>query len=353
MRQVDRTAETAPASLTGQNRAGPKELARARQEYNSPTPPASFTFAAYKGDDVRQAMERLFHGKCAYCESRYDITGPVDIEHFRPKGEVEGEPGHLGYWWLAGDWENLLPSCIDCNRRRYQATPTHLVSVSAVLDAALRNGFSPLKTGKEASFPLAPGGVRMMTEPDPADRTARLAAEAALLLDPCSDDPGQHLRHLIDRQSPLGLVYPTGGNDDALPALAFGAAEDALAIERAARAAGLSAKGSVSIQVYGLNRLGLVQERTRLLRRLEVLGELVVKLFGLGAELRDIADAEPQPVTRQRLLNLADRSEAMAHRGLAEIRDAASPQSPFCSLAKAWIADFREELSPTVVVLAP
>lgn len=77
--------------------------------------------------------KNVFNNKCAYCESR--ITGfPGDTEHFRPKGRVrrvdledetseivkvideEGEEiPHPGYFWLAYNWQNLLPSCEFCN----------------------------------------------------------------------------------------------------------------------------------------------------------------------------------------------------------------------------------------------
>lgn len=70
-----------------------------------------------------------FHGKCAYCEtSLYSQYG--DMEHFRPKGKIVDENGetvlvengqgteepHPGYYWLAYDFRNLLPSCIRCNQ---------------------------------------------------------------------------------------------------------------------------------------------------------------------------------------------------------------------------------------------
>ncbi|MBG7614641.1 endonuclease [Brevundimonas sp. BAL450] len=348
MRRVDRTQEAAPASLTGATRIGQKELARAREVFAGAAAPVSFTFRAYKEEDVRHAMERLFHGKCAYCESRYDITGPVDIEHFRPKGAVEGDDAHPGYWWLAGDWENLLPSCLDCNRRRYQASPVLLASVTAVLLTS-RTGFTTaFQTGKHASFPLAPGGARMITEPTGGQRSVATAAERALLLDPCTDEPGDHLRHYINRDTPLGLILPAGGHPDEFAPITFAGAEDALAIELAARTAGLSPRGSVSIQVYGLNRLGLIQERTRLLRRLEVLGELVLKLFEMEADLSDLAVTEGVPARQTRLNRLASQANALAHRALAEIRASAGDEAPFSSLAKAWIADFRRELAPGV-----
>jgi uncharacterized protein (TIGR02646 family) len=47
------------------------------------------------------------HGKCAYCESRTDVTGYLGIEHFAPKSSV-----HID---LAFEWTNLFPACHRCN----------------------------------------------------------------------------------------------------------------------------------------------------------------------------------------------------------------------------------------------
>ena len=86
-------------------------------------------------DDLYKAampfLLKLSHQKCAYCESNITATQPGDVEHYRPKGRIRDALGrivkttrfavgsdHPGYWWLAYCWENLLPSCIDCNRRR-------------------------------------------------------------------------------------------------------------------------------------------------------------------------------------------------------------------------------------------
>jgi hypothetical protein len=82
-------------------------------------------------------LDNVFHGKCAYCEVKI-LRQPGDAEHFRPKGAVKrkdprgkivspsceiADPGgqmleipHPGYFWLAYDWRNLLPSCSDCNK---------------------------------------------------------------------------------------------------------------------------------------------------------------------------------------------------------------------------------------------
>ena len=100
-------------------------------------------------DKLYKAMKELlfkdFNNKCAYCEDKmFSQTG--DVEHFRPKRGVTDEnddpvmwsprskKSHPGYYWLAYHWENLLPSCIKCNR------PTRLTDGTRV--------------GKGTRFPL-------------------------------------------------------------------------------------------------------------------------------------------------------------------------------------------------------
>lgn len=74
---------------------------------------------------IMAALNRLFRGKCAFCESR----GPLHVHLFRPMGNASptmqhsnGEPrsdGHLYYAWLATAWENYFPICDEC--RPYDA----------------------------------------------------------------------------------------------------------------------------------------------------------------------------------------------------------------------------------------
>jgi 5-methylcytosine-specific restriction endonuclease McrA len=69
----------------------------------------------------------LYHGKCVYCESPLRVDGWDQLDHFRPKKAVLGinrkpvEIGklrHPGYYWLAYDWQNLVPSCAICNQQK-------------------------------------------------------------------------------------------------------------------------------------------------------------------------------------------------------------------------------------------
>lgn len=139
---------------------------------------AAYPFSAYRHQTVKQALITLFHGKCAYCESRCLHVYSGDIEHFRPKGEITGAlPGpRPGYYWLAANWDNLLFSCRNCNQKL-----THQLFGVAV----------PKTMGKMNQFPLA--DEMRMARPPLTD--LRPEEEVRLLLDPCTDNPEEHLEY--------------------------------------------------------------------------------------------------------------------------------------------------------------
>ena len=185
-----------------------------------------FEFKAYGHPSLRFALNNIFFFKCAYCESYFGATQPVAIEHYRPKGEVVEEKKKLrGYYWLAATWENLYPSCTDCNSRRTHRFP---------------DGTEVVR-GKGNEFPLTNKKKRAKSP------RAVLAKEGALLLDPSSsvpaDDPIMHLEFLVQDES-VGLVRP-----------ALIAGQE-------------SKKGKTSIWVYALDRPGLIKFRRDLARRL-------------------------------------------------------------------------------------
>lgn len=305
MRRVDRTAIAVPKSLRPGG-AGPEELTAAKAHRNDPDPDKkAFKYKAYKRADVRAALEALFYGKCAYCETSYAASAPVDIEHYRPKGAVAEDDTHGGYWWIAMDWDNLLPSCIDCNRQRGQKL---FVISTSLYDLAVHTKPVSLQSGKKDSFPLAAGGIRGLFE------ETDFAAEQPLLLDPCRDDPKGSLLHSFDPAHPAGLIVPTG--------------------EQAA-----AERGAVSIQIYGLNRLKLVEDRTRLLRRLEFLGDLVIDLAGSIEKLESRAAAQALKGTPAE--GVASRLRLLRDRTLAELKATTADGAPYSSMASAWLERFK------------
>ena len=122
----------------------------------------------------------LFGGKCAYCETLITSNQPGDVEHYRPKGRVVGDDNkpvkalhpvkgaidHPGYFWLAYDWSNLLPSCADCNRRR-----NHGIE-------------EPQAAGKADRFPVKGANVCVPEE---------IGVEEPYLIDPTKIQPSEHL----------------------------------------------------------------------------------------------------------------------------------------------------------------
>ncbi|MGZ2452482.1 hypothetical protein ACVIRO_005299 [Rhizobium ruizarguesonis] len=220
---------------------------------------------------------------------------PVDVEHYRPKGRIAGVANHPGYWWLAMVWDNLLPSCIDCNRRRWQDLPQFPESLAQLLVAPEMQG-GKASLGKQDLFPIA-GAAR-------ATATVPGIDEQPDLINPCVDDPEEHLVFHIDRGDPLGLVLPAFEDD--VP----------------------SRRGLTSIHVYGLNRLGLVQERTRILRKLDFLSRLIDEIGKISEMLLASRD--------QKNKTMGARLDLLLNQILDEIRAMAEPDQPYSSLVKAW-----------------
>src|SRR4051794_24811090 len=104
-----------PALLDRPGSPGAQEIARATDYYDTQPPPTrAFKHAVYKRAAIRNALNAAFAFKCAYCESGYGGTQPVDVEHYRPKGKVVTPTGatiKAAYYWLAATWDNLLPAC--------------------------------------------------------------------------------------------------------------------------------------------------------------------------------------------------------------------------------------------------
>ena len=202
-----------------------------------------------------------FYGKCAYCEAYIPDFQHGDVEHFRPKGGVTDEDDqpifliddlgkpvidengnsvpHPGYYWLAYDWRNLLPSCTVCNQPKK---------------------IGDKKIGKHNRFPVSSAYAKAPNEE---------LNEIPLLIHPASnnpsDDPDKHLT--IDAST--GVM---GHHTD---------------------------RGKMCIQIFGLNlRDQLMKDRQRACREVR---SLLVELINssdpnrrgeLLAELNDIRDGK-------------------------------------------------------------
>ena len=186
--------------------------------------PPSFT--VYKDKDLKEKLKVLFHGKCAYCDSTFLATSNADIEHFRPKkaynkfrDNVDEKLVEPGYYWLASDWNNLLWSCILCNRKNK-------------LDQPNVEGVMPL--GKKNRFPVSKEEKRITSHNQDLKKEKRYL----LIIDPCKDDPMDHFEYPVDDPDDLGIVK----------AKIHGTGKP-------------SKRALASLPIYGLNRVELVTAR--------------------------------------------------------------------------------------------
>lgn len=172
--------------------------------------------SVYGNEEVRRALEALFYGKCAYCESGL-LNAEWDVEHFRPKGRVAERSDHPGYYWLAYEWVNLFPACKFCNQRRRDKPKWGDLTQAGI-------------GGKSDQFPLTDETTRVMSHLE-----GDIANETTLLLNPCIDNPEQCLRFDVK-----GQIY---GVD-------------------------LGERGETTIEVCFLKRLGLKREREKVIQEI-------------------------------------------------------------------------------------
>jgi uncharacterized protein (TIGR02646 family) len=200
----------------------------------------------YRHPEVLEALDQLFHHKCAYCES--PLIQEVDVDHFRPTLRainLKGDVDPIHYYWLAYEWENLYLSCAAC------------------------------VSSKGTRFPVK--GTRAAVGDS-------VSSEEPLLLDPCLDKPASH------------LVY----------------------LEKADLVSS-SERGQVTIEVFSLNRTGLVKQR------LEVLDNLRRRYQDILKKISAHSDANPD-------LNSPEMSELLA--------EFTSPGAPFVGMCQQFLSEW-------------
>lgn len=147
---TDRAGHPAPACLTDE-RSAPGRAALRDLFSLDPERAAqrSFSMGNYvvEGDELLNAAARLFHGKCAFCESR----APLALYRFRPTEEAgpshqvrpnDASRAHLYYAWLANAWENIYPICYDCRPIEQSVFPVLGVRRPLPSDDELEQNFS-------------------------------------------------------------------------------------------------------------------------------------------------------------------------------------------------------------------
>ena len=157
----------APAALDSPEARAAQERARAffeRPAKERAQETFSFDEAPLADPGVRSALWGTCTGKCAYCETPLTEQAML-VDRFRPAQGALALDGSLSpdhYWWLAHAWENLYPSCAEC------------------------------QSFKGARFPVREQRAA------PGTTGYALRSEKPLLLEPRCDDPEQHLVYAED-----------------------------------------------------------------------------------------------------------------------------------------------------------
>lgn len=140
---------------------------------------------------IEDALRGLFDNRCAFCTT--PIGAEFSVHRLRPnQGSISFDGGvdRRSYYWLAYAWENLYPACGECS------------------------------TAQGRQFPV----YNSRAKPGTAGRD--LHTEEPALLDPCHDNPEDHLIYL-----------PTG------------------------QVAGKTPRGEITVDTFALNRPVLIDAR--------------------------------------------------------------------------------------------
>jgi uncharacterized protein (TIGR02646 family) len=134
--------------------------------------------------DVKGLLYAMQGSVCAYCGMEISL----DVDHFRPKGAVDEDQPHGGYWWLAYECSNYLLACTVCNRRKRSRFP--------ILQGATRCTYhtrSAMGTEKRVLLEPSEDPVEEWLKLDQPDVTGRLVPNPNL-----AADDRQRVKFVID-----------------------------------------------------------------------------------------------------------------------------------------------------------
>lgn len=179
MVSIDKTTVSVPAILAV---GGKGQIAtdKFKTDFDNGTDSFRFSSKIYGHKSVKEALKKVQHGKCCFCESKVAHISHGDVEHFRPKGgyniKVKGKLIKPGYYWLAYDFFNLYFSCQICNQ-----------------------------SYKKNLFPIADESVRANSHHDDHN------LEDCLIIDPGREEPSLHL--YFEQEVIMAKVGSTKGKE--------------------------------------------------------------------------------------------------------------------------------------------
>ncbi len=177
----------------------------------------------YKKKDVKQKLSELYNNKCAFCETDPTVSSYWEVEHYRPKGKIDKEPKHKGYYWLAYEWSNLLYACKKCNIKKATKFPITGIRVKKHPEISGKPDFSKFKAN-----------------------SIDLENEKPLILNPEKDDfnPSKHFQ-----------------------------------INKDGEMIGLTEKGVTTIEICDLNRFDLCVKRKKVIDDINFIIDIYVSLY--------------------------------------------------------------------------
>jgi uncharacterized protein (TIGR02646 family) len=225
----------------------------------------SFDFDASVWLEAAPALQEMFFGKCAFCETQLVTLEAVNVGHLRPRRDaidLDGKTSPNHYYWLAYEWQNLYAICADCDRN------------------------------KRTIFPVV-GGTRAATG---AKGDFLEKQETRLLLDPCLDLPEEHL--LFGDEGHVASITPV----------------------ETGRPLAEQDRATITIDVFGLNRQNLIERRKQVAHdTMSALDDARKAARGDRAQLeRSVAELVSAP------LEFAMVRRQVAARWLAKIDEAGS-----------------------------
>ncbi|WP_157560061.1 hypothetical protein U8527_13005 [Kordia algicida OT-1] len=285
---IDRNSVEIPDILKDGSEKLKKELEEAIAYYSDPANTKAFKFKVYSNPTVKEALIKMSIGKCAYCESDILVTYVGDIEHFRPKGEIEelkatgnSKPG---YYWLAANWDNLLLSCRNCNQKSKQRTAS---------DDRLNS------LGKMNQFPLFDETKRARSPEDNFQEEEKVR----LLLNPCIEDPEEYFKYNINS----GVIQPK--KQEEFP----------------------KQRALASVKVFGLQRVPLVHARAK--KAVQILKQMTRVERRYKDLLRAIDDEAD---------DIPDRQEELDWE-IEELHSFLNPTEEYLGMARQMIGEFMQK----------
>lgn len=124
-------------------------------------------------DQFKDQLFKTFSGKCIFCERKVDEAVNRRILHYRPY-DFDSEPPDNYYFWLHWQWPNIYPACLGCYWEYPKSWQRFMIDGRR---PDLANDTLDTLYNVQALFKI----------------------ESPILVDPCFDNPADHIQFIWNR----------------------------------------------------------------------------------------------------------------------------------------------------------